>query len=69
METILSRHWHHLPESGVVDLLETNLFGKEMASLRDCLEVILNWAADMPQLPGAGPGKSPASVSKFFSDK
>ncbi len=25
METILSRHWHHLPEFEVVDLLETDL--------------------------------------------
>lgn len=41
----------------------------EVASLRDCLEVILNWATDMPQLPRSGPGKSPASVSKFLSAK
>ncbi len=25
METILSRHWHHLPESEVLELVETNL--------------------------------------------
>ena len=25
METILSRHWHHLPESEVLDLVETDL--------------------------------------------
>ena len=25
METILSKHWHHLPETEVLDLLETDL--------------------------------------------
>ena len=25
METILSRHWHHLPESEILDLVETDL--------------------------------------------
>lgn len=25
MQTILSRHWHHLPESEMLELMETNL--------------------------------------------
>lgn len=39
---------------------------EEAKNLHDCLDVILNWAADMPQRPGAGPGEKPPTVAKFL---
>ncbi|MCA8954881.1 MAG: hypothetical protein KDC87_02340 [Planctomycetes bacterium] len=38
----------------------------EADKLRDCLDVILNWAADMPQPAGAGPGERAPAVRKFL---
>ncbi len=36
METIFSRHWHHLPESEVVELLDTNLeSGLDLFAIED----------------------------------